>query len=141
MLIIPTKEQIVSTCYIQVLSNNVICSKFSIQEAKINKINFRRQNTKGIWKYGELRQISLSHLSLWLKWTKSGATSATIVYLGQTQCVIEKNIVYDSCSVIIFFRFCIFFLVVFSIFDFLFCFGFLFQSIQYCNILDLFIKK
>lgn len=109
MLIIPTKEQIVSTCYIQVLSNNVICSKFSIQEAKINKINFRRQNTKGIWKYGELRQISLSHLSLWLKWTKSGATSATIVYLGQTQCVIEKNIVYDSCSVIIFFRFCIFF--------------------------------
>lgn len=63
MLIIPTKEQIVSTCYIQVLSNNVICSKFSIQEAKIDKINFRRQNTKGIWKYGELRQISLSHLS------------------------------------------------------------------------------
>lgn len=61
MLIIPTKEQIVSTCYIQVLSNNVICSKFSIQEAKIDKINFRRQNTKGIWKYGELRQISLSH--------------------------------------------------------------------------------
>lgn len=109
MLIIPTKEQIVSTCYIQVLLNNVICSKFSIQEAKINKINFRRQNTKGIWKYGELRQISLSHLSLWLRWTKSGATSATIVYLGQTQCVIEKNIVYDSCSVIIFFRFCIFF--------------------------------
>lgn len=40
MLIIPTKEQIVSTCYIQVLLNNVICSKFSIQEAKINKNKF-----------------------------------------------------------------------------------------------------